>query len=96
MPANEEFYIPQYLDEPERWLFWTLDEAMILVTPIVISLLASHIFLGIIISCSGYIFWVKLKRNGHISTIIFAIYWFYPAKIIKLVNTPPSHIRFYI
>ena len=30
---REEFVIPSRLDDPERWLFWTMDEAMTLFVP---------------------------------------------------------------
>ncbi len=96
MDDKEIYYIPRYLDEPERWLFWTIDEACILVIPVIIGISLSYFILGIILSLTSYISWIKLKRAGHISTIRFALYWFYPDIIMRLKATPSSHLRFYI
>lgn len=43
----EEFYIPKYLDAPAKWLFWTLDEAIILILPIMLGMGCNHMFIGI-------------------------------------------------
>ncbi len=96
MDNKEEFYIPRYLDEPERWLFWTIDEAMVLLLPIIVALNAGYLMLGMVVSGLSYVAWMKLKRNGHINTVRFAIYWFYPSTIMRLKHTPPSNIIFYL
>ena len=39
--------IPRRLDDPERWLFWTLDEAAALLGPAVLGLAANEFVTGL-------------------------------------------------
>ncbi|ODU80087.1 type IV conjugative transfer system protein TraL, partial [Novosphingobium sp. SCN 63-17] len=38
----ERYAIPKHLDDPELIGFWTLDEFLVMVTPFIWGILASH------------------------------------------------------
>ena len=50
--------IPRRLDDPERWLFWTLDEAAALMGPAVLGLAANHFVPGTV---AGVLGWLALS-----------------------------------
>ena len=51
--------IPSRLDDPERWLFWTLDEAAALLGPAVLGLAANAFVTGLL---AGLGAWALLRR----------------------------------
>ena len=51
--------IPRRLDDPERWLFWTLDEAAALMGPAVLGLAVSQFVPGLV---AGVLGWLALRR----------------------------------
>ena len=52
--------IPSRLDDPERWLFWTLDEAAALLGPALLGLAANAFVTGLLAGLAG---WVLLRRG---------------------------------
>ncbi len=40
--------IPRRLDDPERWLFWTVDEAAALIGPALLGLAANAFVTGLV------------------------------------------------
>ena len=55
MNDTARFAIPRRLDDPERWLFWTLDEAAVLLGPVVLGLAANEFVVGLI---AGFAAWL--------------------------------------
>ena len=45
--------IPRRLDDPERWLFWTVDEAAALMGPALLGLAANQFVPGLIAGVGG-------------------------------------------
>lgn len=74
----EEFYIPKYLDAPAKWLFWTLDEAIILILPIMLGMGCNHMFIGI--SCATALFFAykRIKAQRKMSSVTHLLYWYLP------------------
>lgn len=93
--SNESFWIPQYLDEPERILFFTLDEAAVLFAPIAFGILAEHFLIGFVLGGVGLYAYRKLKGSHGKGVMLAAKYWYLPAVMSQMEATPPSHIRFY-
>lgn len=91
----DQFWIPQYLDEPERILFFTLDEAMILFSPFVLGIVMEHLLIGLLLGIAGLYSYRKLKGTHGKSVMLYAKYWYLPASMSRMIFTPPSHIRFY-
>ena len=57
--ASGHWAIPRRLDDPERWLFWTLDEAAALLGPAVLGLAANQFVTGLV---AGAASWLLLRR----------------------------------
>ena len=86
MTENERFTVPGRLDDPERWLFWTLDEAAALLGPAVLGLAANAFVAGLV---TGVGAWLALRRV----MALHAVYWFLPGFVLRLRGTPESHLR---
>ena len=57
--------LPRYLDEPERFLLWTLDEAMVMFVPMVAGLLWHHSGMGLLCGVSLFAMYHQLKTYSH-------------------------------
>ena len=47
--------IPRRLDDPERWLFWTVDEAAVLMGPALLGLAANAFVPGLVAGVGGWL-----------------------------------------
>lgn len=92
-----DYRIPKYLDAPERYLFWTVDEAIALLAPLSIGLLAGHFMLGLVLGPLCMMGLKRLKGNQGDQVIVQAFYWYLQTPLgprFKVV--PPSGIREYL
>jgi conjugal transfer pilus assembly protein TraL len=96
MTDTDAFYMPKHLDEPERFLFWTIDEALTLIIPIFIGTMFKMFVVGIIISAISFASWRRLKGAGYMHALVYAMYWYLPADLMSMRYTPPSHQRIYL
>ena len=87
--------IPRRLDDPERWLFWTVDEAAALMGPALLGLAANQFVPGLIAGVGGWLLLRRVKRGGGANIARYALYWFLPDFVLRLKATPPSHLRRY-
>ena len=85
--------VPARLDDPERWLFWTLDEAGALLGPAVLGLAANAFVTGLVLGVSAWLVLRRVKRGGGANIVFAALYWFLPGFVLGLRGTPPSHLR---
>lgn len=85
--------ILHHLDDPLRILYWTMDEALVLLLPLFAGLGTGHPLVGFV--CASIGFWcVKtVKKRFGLSTLRHALYWYFPHSRSKLPHTPPSYIR---
>ena len=88
--------VPRRLDDPERWLFWTLDEAAALLGPAVLGLAANAFVTGLLAGLCGWWLLRRVKRGGGANIALYALYWFLPDFVLRLKRTPPSHVRRYV
>ena len=93
MSAAAHHAIPRRLDDPERWLFWTLDEAAALMGPAVLGLAANAFVTGLVAGLAGWWLLRRVKRGGGANIAQYALYWFLPDFVLRLRATPPSHVR---
>jgi len=91
---NQKFYIPKHLDDPPRFLLWTMDEAIILLAPFMLGILFSHILIGIVIGLCMLFAIKKLKGIEGQNILFNMVYWYLP--IYHLKRTPPSCVREFI
>ncbi len=85
--------IPRRLDDPERWLFWTVDEAVVLMGPALLGLAANQFPTGLVAGLAGWLVLRRVKRGGGANIARYALYWFLPDFVLRLKATPPSHLR---
>ncbi len=95
MTERNRYFIPRRLDDPERWLFWTVDEAVVLLGPALLGLAANSFLTGLLIGTGGWVALRRIKRGGA-HAVHYALYWFLPDFALRLTRTPPSHIRLYV
>ena len=91
----EAFIIPRRLDEPERWMFWTVDEALVMLAPLVTGMMTGYLPIGAVVGIGGFLFLRRIKGNGQANLGLYAIYWFFP-NVFRFRATPPSVIRRYV
>jgi len=96
MSELEAFYIPKHLDDTERWLFWTIDEALVLIAPFILGIMLNFYITGMLMSIICYLSYKKFKRMGTQNLIQYLLYWYFPRWLSGLKYTPPSYIRVYI
>ena len=87
--------IPRRLDDPERWLFWTMDEAAVLLGPAVLGLAANQFVAGFIAGVGGWLLLRRVKRGGGANIAAYALYWFLPGFVLRFHGSPASHVRRY-
>ena len=93
MSSTVRHAIPRRLDDPERWLFWTMDEAAALMGPAVLGLAANAFVAGLVAGVAGWLLLRRVKRGGGANIAHYALYWFLPDFALRLRATPPSHLR---
>ena len=96
MNVSAKHVIPRRLDDPERWLFWTIDEAVVLLGPALLGLAANAFVTGLVIGVGAWTVLRRIKRGGGAQAVHFALYWFLPDFALRLAKTPPSHVRLYV
>lgn len=88
--------IPRRLDDPERWLFWTVDEAAALLGPALLGLAANAFVTGLVAGIGGWLLLRRIKRGAGGNVVHYALYWFLPDFALRLKSTPASHVRRYL
>ena len=89
----KDSYIPQHLDEPERYLVFTPDELVILVLPIAILTIVANFLIGLVVGMAGVWLLRKVKKGAGLSRLLWMAYWLLPSDAFGLKATPPSHLR---
>ena len=74
MNEAERFAIPARLDDPKRWLFWTMDEAAVLIGPALLGLAANAFVMGLAIGGGGWLALRRIKRGGRAGLLMQAVY----------------------
>lgn len=92
----EMYYIPKKLDEPERVLFFSTDEMMVVTLPFVVLYFCFDMFMiGLLCSAISLYGWKKFKGSEQANLHVYSMYWFYPHKLTNMKATPPSYVRKY-
>jgi len=91
----EAFVIPRRLDEPERWMFWTVDEALTMLVPVITGMMTGFLLPGAVIGIGGFVLLRRLKGNGQANLGLYALYWYFP-NVFNFRATPLSAIRRYV
>lgn len=89
----DKYHIPQHLDEPLKFLLWTMDEIISFALPFaLLTFLYNQVLIGGAIGAALVYGLKKLKgEQGHYY-LFNLIYWYLPP-LTKMKVTPPSHLR---
>jgi len=86
--------LPRYLDEPERFLCWTVDEAMVMLMPMVLGLLFHHSGLGLIVGLVSFASYHHTKNcTQGFYTVKGFFYWHGLLRSRRWRALPPSWVR---
>ncbi len=88
-------YIPNYLDEPERFIIFTPDEALCAVGPLGIVGALVNYPTGLATAIVLVFLLRKFKQGGSLARLLWAFYWLFPSEVLKLKATPPAQIRYF-
>ena len=91
--SMKDSYIPQHLDEPERYLVFTPDELAVLALPLGILTIVANFLVGLIVGMAGVWLLRKIKKGAGLNGLLWMAYWLLPSEIFRLKATPPSHLR---
>ncbi len=87
--------IPQHLDDPPRFLFWDLDEAILFMLALVLGLMVDLVFIGGATGVALVLAYGKAKSGRHRAYALHLMYWHLPVTL-GFRRTPPSWIREFI
>ena len=87
--------IPQHLDDPPRFLFWDLDEAILFMLALILGLTVDLLFVGAATGVALVVAYGRAKSGRHRAFALHLMYWHLPVTL-GFRRTPPSWIREYI
>ena len=87
--------IEQTLEEPGRFLFFTVDDAFAFIIPLLIGFLSRHLIPGAILGVICYLAWSRIKGEGGLNRIKGAFYWFLPTMVSPYRSFPRSDVMFW-
>lgn len=88
----EQYLVPERLDEPYRFMIFTIEEAVSFFAPILLGYTFDLAWQGV---CAGvFLFWsIRKLRSGDADALNYAKYWIFPDYAAGLRRTPSSSIR---
>ncbi len=92
----DQHIILQHLDDPLRFLNWTIDEASAFGLPVFFGIGVDYPLYGLGIGIGCFFGLKKIKQKFGLESLKHALYWYLPKIKKKLPTTPPSHVREYI
>ncbi|MBS2132348.1 type IV conjugative transfer system protein TraL (plasmid) [Burkholderia thailandensis] len=91
MSDDLNHYVPRRLDDPPKFLFWSVDVATIALVGLILGVLAGYILVGLGMGVALALAWQKFSSGKHPGMAAHVIYWVIgwpePKKL------PPSHLR---
>ncbi|KAA0257524.1 type IV conjugative transfer system protein TraL [Deferribacter autotrophicus] len=87
---NEDYRIPKYLDSQPVILFWELDEFILFIVIIFVSMFIRHQFIGFVIAFTVVQTFKKIKKKKHKG---FLFHVGYKLGLVQIKNIPPYHIK---
>ena len=90
---SRETFIPQYLDEPERFFIFTPDELISVVAPLAIGTVVFNFAIGLVVALAVFLGLRKAKQGGGLHRLLWLAYWRLPGHLLRLKGSPPSHLR---
>lgn len=88
----EQYLVPERLDEPYRFMIFTMEEAVSVFAPMLIGYTFDFWMQGLFLGCLLFMGLRKL-RNTHADYLNYCKYWVFPDYAAGLRFTPSSSIR---
>ena len=85
--------IPQYLDEPERYFIFTIDELIVVVVPLLVLTVLTNFLVGLMAGFAGFGLLRKIKKGGSLNRLIWKLYWLMPTEVFSIKALPRSDAR---
>lgn len=86
------YMVPAHLDEPYRFMIFTVEEAVMFFAPSLVGYTFDMFSQGLILGAALYLFLRKV-RGGDEDYFLFLKYWIFPESATGFRYTPPSYIR---
>ncbi|MDX8401650.1 MAG: type IV conjugative transfer system protein TraL [Mariprofundaceae bacterium] len=87
--------MPRHLDDPEKFLWWDFDQALIVVAIIGFSIVVNMVIAGAILGVIAGMAIGRLKSGRGRGYLVHTAYWYLPMDL-GLKRTPPSHVTRFI
>lgn len=91
MSDDLNHYVPSRLDDPEKFLFFRKDVAMIGLAGVVVGTMANHTLLGVVAGVAVASFWQKFSSGQHPGMSAHLMYWVLGTPKMKAL--PRSDLR---
>lgn len=92
---RQDHHLLNHLDDPMRFLFFTMDEFIVIAVPLFIGMAVNCMFLGTIAALGLYQLLKFIKKSFAGANLRQLAYWFLPTKKSMLSINIPSCIREY-
>ena len=92
----QQHVILNHVDTPVRFLFWTKEEALLILAPFMLGSTLDFVLLGLSASAINFYLIRLYKRYFGKGQLQAVRYWFFPQSPNRLSSFPPSYIREFI
>ena len=96
MMNESKYRMVDYLDEPDRVLFFTINEFLSFMMPLGFCLGIHHPCLGLVLSIVILFLNNRFRAMNGDRFLQKAVYWYFPYQLTKLKWLPPSYLRQFI
>lgn len=86
-------FIPQHLDEPERYFIFTPDELGVVLLPLGVLTVMANFLVGLVTALVCFWAFRKFKKGQGLHRLMLMAYWVLPSDVLRFRATPPSHLR---
>lgn len=87
--------MPRHLDDPEKFLWWDFEQALIVVAIIGFSIVVNMITAGVVFGVVAGIGLGRLKSGRSRGYLVHTAYWYLPLDM-GMKRTPPSHVTRFV
>ena len=94
----EQRYIPKYLDAQPQFLWWEMDEGIILFSPLIVGIMIEQIIMMIVIGIVAQKIYSTLKnakQQGYMNHLLYALGLYNPKSNRKKKNKIPYYYNKY-
>jgi len=92
----QQHVILNHVDTPVRFLFWTKEEALLILAPFMLGSTLDFVLFGLSVSLTNFYLIRLYKRYFGKGQLQAVRYWFFPQSPNRLSSFPLSYIREFI